>query len=662
MMRIGTKTITFKKLKLAFWKFRQRMKILLWGSPVRIKLGSRYVGKNEPVFIIAEIGINHNGDPKIARALIDKAAEAGVDCVKFQMRDLDSLYGNTSSSNPTENLGTQYLLDVLSKTYLPPEEIFSLFAYAEAKGLFPLCTPFDIASAKRLSDYGVTAYKTGSPDFTNHDLLRAIAARGKAIIVSTGMSDEREIKATNWLLRRLGAKYILLHCNSTYPTLFQDIQLRFMNRLGTAIYGYSGHERGIHVAIAAVARGAKVVEKHITLDRDMAGPDHKASLLPEEFREMVLGIREVEAALGSNRGRSMTQGERMNRANLAKSIIAKRDIAKEEIITEEMITVKSPGRGLQPNMKNKLLGRRARRMIPAGNPFYATDLLQKVVQPKAYRFHRPWGVPVRFHDFHDIMCRAHPDLVEFHMSYHDLDIDPATFFDRTFETELVVHSVDTFSDNHLLDLVASNEEYRATSIRNLQRCLDQARVLKQFFPQTPRPRVIVNAWGHTREGHIKPPERAALYDRVADSLSKLNQEGVEVIIQTMPPHGFLMGGQVFLNLFLDPQEIADFCVKYGYRICFDVSHSYLAANHLGRTLSEYVNLLGSHIAHIHLVDGAGVNEEGLQVGEGTVDFKQLAIDLNRLAPKASFIPEIWQGHENGGEGFWIALERLERWF
>lgn len=654
--------INLIKLKVKFWEFRQRLKRFLLGSPVKIKFGSRYVGRNEPVFIIAEIGINHNGSIEIARKLVDAAALSGADCIKFQMRDLKDLYVTTDSETSNENLTTQYSLDLLKKVHLSPQTLFVLFDYAKSKGLFPLCTPFDMKSAARLIEYGMDAYKIGSPDMTNHDLLRKLVATGKPVIVSTGMSDEREISATSWLLRRLGAKYILMHCNSTYPAPFQDIQLQLMNRLGTTVYGYSGHERGIHIAIAAVARGAKVVEKHITLDRDMEGTDHKASLLPDEFRQMVEGIRQIEASLGSARERSMTQGERMNRSNLAKSLVAKREIKKGEIITAEMLDVKSPGRGLQPIKKSELIGRKARRDMKIGEPFYPRDLLDKLVEPKNYKFRRPWGMPVRFHDFGDILRKTNSDLLEFHMSYHDLDISPSTVIKNVYDVGLVVHGVETFGNDHILDLASSNEEYRMTSIKNLQRCIDHTRALKVFFPKESRPRIVVNAGGFTRHAPLKKNELDELYERVADSLSKLDTEGVEIIIQTMPPYPWLLGGQMFHNLFLDPESTANFCQENGYRICFDVSHSYLAANHLGRTLTEYVNILGPYITHIHMVDALGVGEEGLQIGEGTINFKQLKFDLERMAPKASFIPEIWQGHENGGEGFWIALERLEKWF
>ena len=506
------------------------------------------------------------------------------------------------------------------------------------------------------------AYKIGSPDLTNHDLIRNLIRTGKPLIVSTGMAEQDEIAATNRLMRRLGAKYMLLHCNSTYPAPFQDIQLQLMQKLGTALYGYSGHERGIHVAIAAVARGAKVVEKHITVDRTMEGTDHKASLLPDEFRDMVEGIRQVESALGLSQRRTMTQGERMNRANLAKSIIASRDIKAGEQITPDMLDVKSPGRGLQPDRKRELTGRTARRSIRAGDPFYPTDLLDQSPEPRQYHFKRPWGVPVRFHDFKDMLARVTPDFLEFHMSYKDLEIDPADICEGTYDVGLVVHGVETFAGDHILDLASADEAYRLASVRNLQRCIDHTRALKKFFPRTEQPMIIVNAGGFTRNKALTPQERIPLYERVALSLSELDTEDVEIIIQTMPPYPWLLGGQMFHNLFLDPEDTEYFCRRYGYRLCFDTSHSYLAANHLSRTLTEYCNLLGPHIAYLHIVDAAGVGEEGLQIGDGTIDFKQLAYDLKRVAPHAGFIPEIWQGHENGGEGFWIALERLEKWF
>ena len=175
--------------------------------------------------------------------------------------------------------------------------MYTAFDHCKKVGIFPLCTPWDLESLAALETYGMEAYKVASADMTNHEMLTALARTGKPLICSTGMSDEEEIIQSVTLLKRLGTQYILLNCNSTYPPPFRDVNLRYMTRLreiGGCMVGHSGHERGINVAIAAVALGAKVIEKHITLDRNMEGNDHKVSLLPDEFRAMVEGIRQVE--------------------------------------------------------------------------------------------------------------------------------------------------------------------------------------------------------------------------------------------------------------------------------------------------------------------------------------------------------------------------------
>src|SRR3989344_60056 len=289
-------------------------------------VGDKKIHAFSPVFVIAEIGINHNGDKQIAKKLIDVAVEAGADCAKFQMRDMESLYRNAGDANdPSADLGAQYTLNLLSKFQLKTEEYYELFDYCKEKGIIPLCTPFDIKSVELLEAYGMPAYKTASADLTNHELLERIAKTGKPMVVSTGMSTEVEITDAITLLRRNGAQYALLHCNSTYPAPFKDINLKYIERLrelGGCVVGYSGHERGQNIALAAVSMGAQIIEKHITLDRDMEGNDHIVSLLPDELATLILGIREIEEAKGTNTPRTITQGERMNREVLGKSVVA----------------------------------------------------------------------------------------------------------------------------------------------------------------------------------------------------------------------------------------------------------------------------------------------------------------------------------------------------
>jgi sialic acid synthase SpsE/sugar phosphate isomerase/epimerase len=632
-------------------------------APDCMVIAGQRIDAESPAFIIAEIGINHNGDLALAKRLIDAAAEAGADCAKFQMRDMDSLFvDGGKADNPSTDLGAQYTLDVLSRSQLTVAQMEEAFDYCRSRGVIPMCTPWDLRSLTRLAAYGMPAYKIASADLTNHDLLKAVAATGRPIILSTGMSTEAEIIESCNTLRHAGAVFAILHCNSTYPAPFKDVHLKYMGRLkklsGTMV-GYSGHERGYAVPVAAVALGARIIEKHITLDRAMIGNDHKVSLEPGEFRDMVEAIRNVEEAIGDIQPRRISAGERMNREVLAKSLVANVTIELGATIDAAMIGVKSPGKGLQPNLRPALIGMRAKRQIEAGDFFYPSDLDKHDVVARPYTFKRPWGVPVRFHDWRALHKGLPMDFLEFHFSYKDLEANLSQFFDGHVPTGLVTHSPDLFANDHIMNLAADDEEYRAISIGHLQRAIDVTRALRQWFSGEGRIPIIASLGGMSREAPLPVHERSKLYDRIADSLSRLDLEGVELMPQTLPPFPWYLGGQLYCNLFVDPEDTAAFCKAHGLRLCFDISHSKLAANERKRHFSEYIDLLAPLAGHLHVVDATGVDGEGIQIGEGEVDFVELGRKLQLLAPGVSFIPEIWQGHKNAGEGFWIALERLE---
>ena len=631
-----------------------------------IRIGDFIIDVHSPTFIIAEIGNNHNGSLELAKQLIDQAVVVGADCAKFQMRDLKSLYRNAGNANDdSEDLGSQYTLDLLTRFQLTTDEMFAVFDYCKTQGILPLCTPWDIESLSLLEQYGMLAYKVASADLTNYDLLTALAKTGKPLICSTGMSAESEIIDAVALLNRLGAMYVLLHCNSTYPAPFKDVHLNYIERLkeiGNCPVGYSGHERGIHVAIAAVAMGAKVIEKHLTLDKTMEGNDHKVSLLPDEFRLMIEGIRQVEQSLGSDGERQLSQGELMNRENLAKSLVINCDLEIGQIIIEAMIDVKSPGKGLQPNRKTALIGKRSRRSLKAGDFFYPSDLEVEQVKARPYNFKRPWGVPVRYHDFKTLLLQSNPDLLEFHLSYKDLEVDVGQYIDQIYDLDVVVHAPELFAGDHVLDLSSQDKDYRETSIKELQRVIDITRQLKPFFKKATRPCIVTNVGGFTSDNLLSVSVRKQLYETLYESLSQLNTDGVEIIPQTMPPFPWHFGGQQNHNLFVNPQDIADFCHQHDYRVCLDISHSKLACTHNKISFKEFLEQVGPYTSHLHIADAKGVDGEGLQIGEGEIDFPALAENLERYAPHASFIPEIWQGHKNDGEGFWIALEKLEKNF
>lgn len=319
------------------------------------------------VFVIAEAGVNHNGDIEIAKQLIDAASEAGADAVKFQTFQADSLVCRTAKKaeyqlETTDRTETQY--DMLKKLELTPQMHRELIEHCLKRNIMFLSTPFDLESIKLLSELGMQIYKIPSGEITNLPYLREIAKQQKKIILSTGMSSMDEVKAAVNVLKNNGTEDItLLHCNTQYPTPISDVNLLAMVKMreetGLPV-GYSDHTQGIEVPIAAAALGAEVIEKHFTLDRKMEGPDHKASLEPQELMQMVVGIRKIESALGS-KIKQVSESEMTNVAIVRKSIVAAANIKRGEKYTEKNITTKRPATGISPMLWDEIIGKTADR-------------------------------------------------------------------------------------------------------------------------------------------------------------------------------------------------------------------------------------------------------------------------------------------------------------
>jgi endonuclease IV len=286
-------------------------------------------------------------------------------------------------------------------------------------------------------------------------------------------------------------------------------------------------------------------------------------------------------------------------------------------------------------------------------------LLDQRVEPRRYRFRRPWGIPVRYHDFKEYQARISPDLFEFHLSYSDMELDPVDFLQGTYPCGFVVHAPELFAGSHLMDLASPDADYRARSLRETQRVIDITRSLKRYFVNTDRPQIVANLGGFTMDAPLPPGKIPQYYNRLAESLRELDLDGVELIPQTMAPFPWHFGGQRYQNLFVQIDEILDWCGRLNLRMCYDVSHSFLTCNYFGLDFYEFSARIAPFTAHLHMGDARGVNGEGLQIGEGDIDFARLGKILDHFCPQASFLPEIWQGHKNGGEGFWIALEKLE---
>lgn len=319
------------------------------------------------IFIIAEAGVNHNGSIEIAQKLVDAAVAAGADAVKFQTFKAEKLVCKNAQKaeyqmETTDKAESQF--DMLKKLELTVDMHKQLISYCNQKGIMFLSTPFDIDSLEFLVQCGVDIIKIPSGEITNYPYLRAVGRTGKKVILSSGMSTLDEVRDAVKVLKDNGSKEIIvLHCNTEYPTPYADVNLKAMLTLRDELkidVGYSDHTKGIEVPIAAAALGAMVIEKHFTLDKKMEGPDHKASLEPNELQEMVKAIRNIEIALGNGK-KSPSESEKKNVGIVRKSIVARCNIIKGEKFTESNLTTKRPGTGISPMAWNDIIGKKAER-------------------------------------------------------------------------------------------------------------------------------------------------------------------------------------------------------------------------------------------------------------------------------------------------------------
>jgi N,N'-diacetyllegionaminate synthase len=337
-----------------------------------VQIADKSIGPQQPVFVIAEAGVNHNGDPKLARALIDLAVASGADAVKFQTFHAERLAiaAAPKAGYQLETTGdAESQVEMLRRLELSADAHRDLYAYCRDKEIIFLSTPFDEESVDLLDELGVPAFKISSGDLTNSPLLEYVASKRKPVILSTGMSELSEVIEAVSVLDSAGCDNpVLLHCVSNYPAAVADVNLRAMQTMRAAFdlnVGFSDHTEGIDIALAAVALGACVIEKHFTLDRGLPGPDHRASLEGEELRQLVRSIRRVETALGT--GRKVPAPSEIETARVARrSLVAARDIPAGVTLKREMVVLRRPGTGFPPAALHIVIGRMTTRQIAKG--------------------------------------------------------------------------------------------------------------------------------------------------------------------------------------------------------------------------------------------------------------------------------------------------------
>ena len=624
-----------------------------------VKIGSRHIGSTFPTYVIAEIGINHNGSLERAKELLDAAAEVGCDAVKFQKRRLADLYTREVLANPNRfEEGFQYFIPILQESEFGRAEYDELHRHALSRGLEFLCTAFDEASVDFLDPYQLPAYKVASADFTNFILIQKLAEKKKPLLLSTGMANQEEIDRVATFLSKRNIQYALLHCVSAYPAPPEDAHLNFIQtmreRYGIPV-GYSGHEVGFEVTLAAVAAGACLVERHITLDRKMEGPDHTSSLEPAELKEMVRRVRLIDRAMGSS-SKVLSRGVIRTQEILAKSLVATQNIEPGTTILREMVTAKAPGKGLNPVYLYELIGRRTRRPIQEDDYFKPEDLEDSEAGRRIPAFKTRWGFKGRFHDL-EAHLKFRPKLAEIHLNDRDIEYPfEEAHRGKSYPFELYLHCP-TYWFRSVLNLASEDEAERKEHTRVVQQVIDMARRLAPFFEGTPT--VIIHLGGMDV---VEVKEVARLKDLAYRSMESLNWEGIRFLPENMPPRPWYFSGQWFDNIFCSAEEMLEVSQRFGLQICLDLSHAKLYTNQTGTDYWDYLKRLAPIASHLHVADAYGLDGEGVQIGEGEIDFAKAfsILEAHGNLAAMSWTPEIWQGHLHHNQGFLTALERLAR--
>jgi sugar phosphate isomerase/epimerase len=399
--------------------------------------------------------------------------------------------------------------------------------------------------------------------------------------------------------------------------------------------------------------GASIIERHLTLDRTMDGPDHAASLEPQGFKKMVRDIRQVTQALGTGEEKFISRGEILNREVLGKSLVAARYIHPGETISADMVSVKGPALGISPQNYTRLIGRVATREIEEDEPFLDRDLGLSITLDMDRVLPMDYGFTVRFRDFQEVLVYE-PRMLEYHFTDQDLDEHyPGEDYSEKSEhpLKLVAHAPE-FWDRTLVDLCSLDERQRTASRELLQKTVDLTREMSPYFVGIPK--VVIHPGAMSLDHPIS--KRESLYRNLHRSVQELNCEGIELLLENLPPRPWYFGGQWLTNAFMDAYEIRDFLEPLNLNFCYDSSHHKLYCNWAHVDFYEQLSVLLPFIRHLHLSDAAGLDGEGLQIGEGVIDWVRFFSVLGEY--HGTMIPEIWRGHQRQGEGFLIAIQRL----
>jgi N-acetylneuraminate synthase len=600
------------------------------------------------IFIIAEIGINHDGRYDKAAALVSAAASAGAHAVKFQYRNLENAYCSDSS----REIGDEILLREIHKAFLPPNQLVELTQLAKELGLEAGISFFDVQDVE---DFGASVsefdfYKIPSAELTNAPLIDELMALERHLYISTGCHNEAAIEAALSRLPKTG--WSPMHCISNYPLSLQNAKLGYINHLQRRWdrdVGYSSHDDHWEACLLAMQLGAKVIERHITLDRRAEGLDHSSSSTPDEFLRMVAFSDELDLMLAGDGPRLPNQGELLNRQNLGRSFFAARDLPVGHVLSSQDLVYRSPNVGLNRLDIDSWLGRSLKQPVPKGSSLMRSVFEDKATLPdRVIAFARKTGLslPVRLHDLDAMETQFPIGAFEFHLSFNEVlsDIEVSGF---NAGNRYSIHLPDYINSTQLMDPFSPDDDQRSTSIFILERTVELAQRLQGL---TKKDVPVVGSFS------VVHRSREDFYEEHAELLKQYQACGVTIMPQWLPPIAWYFGGSVHLHVMNNLRD-AEFLMRYELPICLDICHMIMGRNSYGFSATDLMTALDPLVGHLHLADAAGIDGEGLEFGEGepeNLDLFRRAFELDCLK-----VIEVWQGHLDQGAGFRKALLKLE---
>lgn len=608
-------------------------------------------------YVVAEIGKAANGDLGRAFELLRAVKQAGADAVRFHHFSLtESVHPSALAKDAERAWSFKLHLPFTDEKLFGAAEYERILERCAELGLDFIATPWDLPSLRLFRDLGVTRYRVNSLNAFNIPLVSEVLDAGK-VHLATGGLVESEVAKLAAKLRLREFDVVLLHAVIAYPAPRSVLNLRALEvmRGHHPHVGYSSNDLEDTSLLAAVGLGAEVIDKHVHLfDRD--ADVHKASVPVEKFASLVTSVRAFEEVLGRE-SKQESRGEMANLDLLGKGLVLAADVPAGTPVTAEHVALQLPPRGVTTRHWYEIVGRPASHDLSAGEYLFSTDVAGEAEQPADFSaMPGKRGCVVRLKDLDEMISGRDYDYVELHYAAGDLD-KPDECPD--YDLDLVVHMPE-YASGVLLDLVSYDEAVRRFSIEIINRVMDKTRaVRKHFLRSTEDVKFVLHPGAATFPDRLADAERQ--YDLFADSLGRLRQDGIEVLVENMTPHPWFLQDdwsikQGVSNSFLDPARMAEFLSSSGYRMCLDLCHAQLHCTATGTRLLDYMRIVKPHVAHIHFSDSTGVDGEGLQVGDGETDWHEVCETF--ADHQHGWTPEIWNGHHDHGAHFWEAHRRL----